>query len=348
MIKDKVLKIGVIGNSNKGKSFVLSKISKIALPSGTSIKTEGLSIKYPELEVYKDRKIVLLDSAGLETPVLKENKVYLIPPNPNSINYNNNNKNTYYDLFKEKSREKMITELFLQNYITYNSDILIVVVGLLTYSEQKLLNKIKYNIRRAKLNKTLYVIHNLMTYTTKQQVEDYINITLKKCATFELEEQIKINLETTRENGVCFYEKNCYPNVFHLIFANDYSEAGKYYNEYTLKYLIDIFKTNTDLEGFDIIKTIKERFKDTSKEIFEKVEGEIIFDESNKDIIKLKTPKEIVLKKCFIDEIGFPLIKPNNFEPTYNYYKEIIKLYLKLKHLEIVIWNQILNIMGNL
>ena len=33
-------------------------------------KTEGLSIKYPELEKFKNRKIVLLDSAGLENPVL--------------------------------------------------------------------------------------------------------------------------------------------------------------------------------------------------------------------------------------------------------------------------------------
>ena len=45
--KEKVLKIGVIGNSNKGKSFLLSKISKMDLPSGTSIRTEGQSIKYP-------------------------------------------------------------------------------------------------------------------------------------------------------------------------------------------------------------------------------------------------------------------------------------------------------------
>ncbi len=37
---EKVIKIGVIGNSNKGKSFILSKISKINLPSGTSIRTE--------------------------------------------------------------------------------------------------------------------------------------------------------------------------------------------------------------------------------------------------------------------------------------------------------------------
>ena len=49
-----ILKIGVIGNSNKGKSFLLSKISKIKLPSGTSIRTEGLSIKYPELDGYKN------------------------------------------------------------------------------------------------------------------------------------------------------------------------------------------------------------------------------------------------------------------------------------------------------
>ena len=67
-----IIKIGVIGNSNKGKSFILSKISKIDLPSGTSIRTEGLSIKYPELEEYKERKIALIDSAGLEAPVLNE------------------------------------------------------------------------------------------------------------------------------------------------------------------------------------------------------------------------------------------------------------------------------------
>ena len=79
IIKDRALKIGVIGNSNKGKSFILSKISKILLPSGTSIKTEGLSIKYPDLKEFPNRRIILLDSAGLETPVLKDN-------NENKIN----------------------------------------------------------------------------------------------------------------------------------------------------------------------------------------------------------------------------------------------------------------------
>ena len=43
-----------------------------------------------------------------------------------------------------------MTELF---YIIHNSDILIIVVGLLTYSEQKLLNRIKNELKRAKINK---------------------------------------------------------------------------------------------------------------------------------------------------------------------------------------------------
>ena len=117
-----------IGNANKGKSFLLSKISKIDLPSGMSIKTEGLSIKYPELESFKDRKIALLDSAGLETPVLVSQQI--------------KEEEIKTALFKEKSREKLITELFLQNYIVNNSDILIVVVDSLSFSEQKLfLNK---------------------------------------------------------------------------------------------------------------------------------------------------------------------------------------------------------------
>ena len=97
-IKDSVIKIGVIGNSNKGKSFLLSKISKINLPSGTSIRTEGLSIKYPELnEKYKNRKIVLLDSAGLETPVLSDGKI---------INNKANNEKKENEQKKEKEKEE--------------------------------------------------------------------------------------------------------------------------------------------------------------------------------------------------------------------------------------------------
>lgn len=237
----KAVRIGIIGNSNKGKSFILSKLSKIEFPSGTSIKTEGLSIKYPDLKDFPNRNIILLDSAGLETPVLvnKNND----NTNTNCQNNNEENKNKTIeeknaDIFKEKSKEKIITELFLQDYIIYNSDILIIVVGILTYSEQKILNKIKTKLKREKsLNKSnnnLFVIHNLMTYTTVEQVEDYINQTLLKSATFELEKKPPVNSESELSKGVCFWEKKSNQQnlqIYHLIYANEYSEAGNYYNE---------------------------------------------------------------------------------------------------------------------
>ena len=307
-----VIKIGVIGNSNKGKSFILSKISKINFPSGTSIRTEGLSVKYPELETHKDRKIVLLDSAGLETPVLN---------NENMGDYNSEK-----EMFKEKSREKLITEFFLQNCIINTSEILIVVVGILTYSEQKLLNRIRTEMQRGKLKKTLFVIHNLITYTSINQVKEYIKDYLLKSATFHLIEGHKISTSEKQETGEYYYEKNSEPKIFHLIYANEGSEAGNYYNNYTLKFIENSYLTVTDLKNFDIIESIKERFIEISKEIIEKSEPLELTDfcrndKDNYKLIKLNDEKEITLKKCLIDELGFSNLKARGFEPTYNFYR---------------------------
>ena len=125
-----------------------------------------------------------------------------------------------------------------------------------------------------------------------------------------------------------YYEKNCNPKIFHLIFANEGSEAGKYYNEYTLKFLEQSFINVTDLNSFDIIQTIKERFVDISKEIIEKNDtikpltlDDFSKDDKDKNLIKLNEQKDFTLKKCLIDELGFSNLKANGFEPTYNFYK---------------------------
>ena len=322
--KEPILKIGVIGNADKGKSFLLSKISKIDLPSGTSISTEGLSIKYPEIEKYQNRNIALLDSAGLETPVLKE------------TDNENKNPNEPELLFKEKSREKLITELFLQNYIIYNSDILLIVVGKFTYSEQKLLNKIKTEIHRANIKKPLYIIHNLFTFFSIKQVEEHIKDYLLKSATFDLEEGHKISTNINIKNGTYFYEKNSDPKIFHLIFANEGSEAGEFYNRFTLEFIENCFQNVTDLKPFDVIETVKERFIEISKDIIEIREKNYFnkesFDETDSEkLIKLKDNNDIILKKCFIDELGFSNLKVNGFEPRYSYYKTDKSIIIKLE-----------------
>ena len=227
------------------------------------------------------------------------------------------------ELFFEKSTEKLMTELFLQNYIIHNSDILLVVVGELTYLEQKALNSIRIRLKRKLLNKPyniLCVIHNLMNYTTINEVESYINGTLLKNETFKLEEKIKINTKTESQNGVCYYEKDSDMKIYHLIFANDYSEAGKYYNDYTLQYIENLIGSNINLRGFDIIETIKKEFKEFSKYVFENYQGEIEFDNSP-NLIKLKNPKELILKKFFTYELLFSNMNENDFEPNYNCYQ---------------------------
>ena len=312
--KEKAIKIGVIGNANKGKSFILSKLSKMELPSGMSIKTEGLSIKYPDTTEFINRRIVLLDSAGLETPVLQSDET------PTDKNPN--------DFFKEKCREKLITELFLQNYIINNSDILIVVVDSLTFSEQKLLLKIKREMNRAKLSIPLYIIHNLKSFTSVEQVEDYIKNTLLKSATFALEKGHNISTKIEQNTGIYFYEKLKEGKIFHLIYANENSEAGQKYNQYTLNLIENNFPNIIIDKPFDVIDSIKERYIEISKDIIERTKSDKTitkesFDDSVPNLIKLKKDEsEVTLKKCLIDELGFSNLKANNFEPTYNIYKK--------------------------
>ena len=323
----KSLIIGIIGNSNKGKSFLLSKISKINLPNGTNIKTEGLSIKYPELQLYKNRNIVLLDSEGFEAPFLIE-------------------KNEIIDksdiMLKEQSREKMITEYFLQNFILNNSDILLAVVGLLTFQEQKFLNKLKSDISKLKFNKTLIIIHNLMSLTTIEQVENYINNTLLNSATFELEKTflISTNLSKGEKEVEYFYENNNKIKIFHLIFANEGSEAGKFYNIFALDFIEKSFQNIPNIKPFDVIEKLKESFIDLSNILLEKNKNYPIMTKDdfleNDNIIKekkfrLKNKREIILRRLFIDELGFSNLRNNGFNPCFNYYIKNDKLILKLE-----------------
>ena len=323
---EKIVKIGVVGNANKGKSFLLSKISKMSLPSGMSVKTEGLSIKYPELKGNQNRRIVLLDSAGLETPVLDSGKNNLEGKDKNEI-------------FKEKCRDKLITELFLQNYIIHNSDILIAVVDILSFSEQKLLLKFKKEIENAKRNQPVIVIHNLKTYTTIEQVDDYIENTLLKSATFKLEKGPIVDTKNTNfKIKYILYEKanEKTPAIFHLIYANENSKAGSHYNGFTLNFIENSYQSITNHTSYDVIETTKERFIQVSKEILEKKEKENditkdSFDERYPNYIKLKRDKEITLKKCFIDEIGFSNLITNGFEPKYNVFKKDNKIIIRVE-----------------
>ena len=92
--------------------------------------------------------------------------------------------------FEKYSRDKLITEFFIQTFIIWKSDILIIVVGNISLTEQKLLSRVKAEVESLDKNKQIYVIHNLKYYSQKEQVTDYIENTLKKLYNKEIEERL--------------------------------------------------------------------------------------------------------------------------------------------------------------
>ena len=312
-----IIRLGVIGNENKGKSTILHKISGLPLPTGYSIKTEGLSIKYPELEKYPNLKLVLLDSAGLETPVL---------------NYGESDLNNKGYEFIEQSRDKLLTEVFLQNYIIKNSDLLLLVFGKLSFEEQKLLNKVKNDMKNLKRKEPLIVIHNLKEFERVNQVEDYIKNVLLRSSTFKLVEGTEINKDKEKRKWKYFYEPNSFPKIFHLIYAKEYSEAGEVYNKGTIDNIINKCNNITDKRPFDIIESIKETFSDVSESILEKpLKREDITDSDNKKIKLSNKDQQIKLKRCLIDELGFSNFLATGFEPKYDYYVNEDKLVINIE-----------------
>ena len=155
--------IGVIGNRNKGKSFILQKLSDYPVRQGFSVVTEGLSLKYGE---EKDHCVAILDSAGKESPLLNPNEDLVLNDNSGAKNEENEeieeneekneskiNINKLKDEEEEKLKEskkyeiclrdKLITETYIQGFIIEKSHILVLVVGSINLNEQKLLENVK-------------------------------------------------------------------------------------------------------------------------------------------------------------------------------------------------------------
>ena len=354
-INENTIVVGVIGNGNKGKSFFLEKLSGYKIPQGFNVKTEGLSIRYG---TKKDHIIAILDSAGQETPLLKMNndsennsnkkpiidKVILKDANDKikdekKINdekmiVNNIHKEKLNDdqvseneeiEFEKYSRDKLITEYFIQRFIIWKSDILILVVGNITLSEQKLLSRVKTEISKLKSDKQIYVIHNLKDHTTDEQVNDYIENTLKKLYKIEINENIYQNIGENKEDNNKYFDKYFAEKgkkISHFIFVNQYSERADYYNTPTIKYIQKVLEINQERHPFPILEDCKEFIVKMSEEIMEenpKLENLIAQEDDKNDKIILKDFKEINLKKFVIDEMGYALNDMNN-DPKYSYY----------------------------
>lgn len=332
--------VSVIGNKNKGKSFILSKIGKKDIPTGHNITTKGLSAIYPD---YENKNIILLDTAGFEVPLCEDEKIFKFKTVNEEYN-NKKNKNDkaeikdflsrdeYLEQITKFIRDRLNTDNFLQKFIMDSADILLCIVNELNLSDQKFLNKIQEENK----DKKIYIIHNLKTIKETKKVEEYIEEKLLRVLTFRLQKGLYTTIDNEDKEYYETRNKEYYKQVFlnnndknreviHLFMANEGSEAGKYYNESTINFLTTQILSYTNNESFPIIEKVK-KFLFKNSDIFfnnsledEKDIQEIVDDDDNK-LKYVNKEKDYKLKECYEDELGNTNFIQSDYKPYYRAY----------------------------
>jgi len=304
------LVVGVVGNGNKGKSFLLKKLSEYNVPMGYNVKTEGLSIIYRKEEI---SNLTILDSAGQETPLLGQS------------NYENNNKDGLE--FEDYSRDKLVTELYIQQFILWKSNIVILLVGSITLSEQKLYARVKSELlalnENKNIKKKLFVVHNLQNIYLDKDVEDYIKNVLKQLYKVKLKEVVMFTKDGNYDvNGFDkYYLESDKIDVIHLILVNDYCKISHKYNYNAIQFLKGTIHHETGRASFPILENSKEFLLEISDQIMENKlsEKDVEINEENQTYkLKVKNHKEIQLKRFFVDEMG--ITKNDDNTVKYSYY----------------------------
>ena len=309
--------VSVLGNKNTGKSFLLHLLTGKDIPNGFTVTTEGLSFIIPDDDMNKDDNFILIDTAGTESPLLDKSKKEDINENAEQIKKEEEEEKISIENI---AKDRQITDYFIQKFILEKSDIFICVVDNLTLTDQKFINRIiKYYA-----NKKIFIVHNLKTFVQKSQVEEYIEDTLLQSLTFNLEKVQyygldKTNKEKKDQNEFYFKQKLKEKDriIIHLILANNKSEAGKFYNDFTMDYINGQLRQVKEKKPFDIIKNLKEFLKSISGDIFkDKLESEHLVEDEK--VIKLNNDK-LELKDCSIDELGNNIITETTYKPKYRY-----------------------------
>ena len=340
IINEETLKIGVLGLNNVGKSYLLSKMVRVEIPTGYSIETKGISIKYSQQNKGEEKGVCILDSAGFESPLLKNEHYFEDNWNKEILNgngYENENKLENYLKFNKKkeqlSRDKAHTERLIEQIIISLSDMIILVIGKLTRTEQRLITRIKNLAKKNDNNKinSIIIVHNLAQYNKIIEVEKHISQYLTQSATFELKKQQVIGIKKY-ENRHYFVEKpeNALDiDVYHYIMAKEGTEAGDYYNDLAMELIKSKYNIFTKRNKIDIPRRIINIFSDLSEEILgEKINSEQL--EIKNNIIKFKENNYIskninnnfIIQSSFINQDGNYL---QRFEPKYSlyFYKDI-------------------------
>ncbi|KAL4467481.1 hypothetical protein ABPG72_004549 [Tetrahymena utriculariae] len=311
--KDQTI-VGMQGQRNKGKTFLLNSLIDSKFPSDYNVSTPGICLKFHN---FKNKNIVYIDSEGLSCPI--------------EIDYDNNQ---YYKKLKEKLEndgvldqdlekqlqnditnkhlDQKVTEQLQQGFIIQSSDILLIVVSNITQDDQKLIHTISQQLGGVNKPKEVYIVHNLKETHRKQYVEDYIQ---KLKLLYPLRELPINTYKHQNQNNIVFVD--CINDNFnHLVMAYSNSYAGSYYNQFTLYYLKQRIAMCKEVINFNTIEKLKDYFNQNLENfvVLKKVEGKqfqeieksfLKYDEQNNAIILQQYYKIEKVKELSVNVFGY-------------------------------------------
>jgi hypothetical protein len=305
--------ISVIGNSNRGKTYILNKISdfkEMEEGSKFSVQTKGLSIKSP-----KDKEFILMDTVGFNAPILIEDEDNNIREKKKEDNFD--------EKINEITRGQIITNYLLQNFIINEADILICMIGQITYSEQQFLNKIRVFCTN---KKKLFIIHNLIHLMYAEEVFKYIKDVLKKVITCNLEERNIPNNYSPKLKQKDYYNKYFVEInkeegeksnlIHHFILVNDNIPESDYFNDSTIEFIRNVINLGKNPKHENIIERLRKYVIDKSELVLlEKINDIILKDGKMKVENQKIQPKSIAA-----DELDNLTFISNGYNPNYSYY----------------------------
>jgi hypothetical protein len=305
--------VSILGHSNRGKTYILQRLSDVKLQSGYQIHTKGISIKIPE-----DQNILILDTQGTNAPLLLEDGEEDKRKDPNFIKE-----------LEDINLCQIITNYLIQTFIIKEAHTLICVVGMLTSSETIFLNKIKKNCRD---KKQLLVIHNLINCHSKRDIEKYKKEILLNNIIIKFEERVIPSFDDDRNDNFNKYyveldddNKDFQNDVLHFILGNDNEEEIKYYNESTIKYIQDYIDIKIN-ENINIIEKLTEHINNLSSLVLKKP----IEATPNENFDLIECDKEIEPKEIIADELDNITFIGNYYEPPYRCYKKEDKFIIEV------------------
>ena len=255
-LKEKTI-ISFLGPENRGKTYLLQKLTESNIEPGYQTHTKGVNMKFHD-------DIIFLDIPGPNYPLLLEGDM----KRPNEAE----KQNAHFC--------QIITDYIIQTFAINQADILICVFGLLFSEKYLFLNKIK---KLCENKKKLIVIHNLVHCNTIDDIENYKNEILLKTLFVEFEEKKNPFFDKNNEKifDKYFIEKGN-DNIKHFIYGNDKNKSKEmdYYNKTTLAFIKDCIKTEMK-KSKDLLRELIDHIKNISslllqKEISPKIEEDLI------------------------------------------------------------------------